>query len=1049
MSEAKNEMVINYVPGEECRVAVVEEGKLEEFHAERADAVSHVGNIYVGKVKNVEPAIQAAFVDFGLEQNGFLHVSDLHPQYFPGEGDETTEMVGKKTPRRERPPIQECLRRGQEIAVQVLKEGVGTKGPTVTSYLSIPGRFLVMMPNMDRVGVSRKVEDEETRRKMREILDQLELPEGFGFIVRTAGMERTKAELKRDLAYLARLWKDIEKRWSKGGNKPRLLYSESDLLMRALRDMVTPDLDRIVIDDETAMLRGARFLKIVAPRSSTKLVRYTGKSPIFHAMGIEEQIRTMYSREVPLPSGGRLVIDETEALVAIDVNSGKMRDARDAETNAYRTNMEAAEEICRQLKLRDVGGIVVNDLIDMRSMKHRREVEHKFKELLKKDRARTTLEQISQFGILEMTRQRMRGSYESVHFADCPICRGRGLVQRPDSVATDAMRELAALLEHDRVARIEMAVGPRIAGELLSSKRRALNRLERASGKHVEVRVSESVPVDRVTFYCYDDRGADIDVQRIALPRAKKEELVPFDLPTTKTDEDWATDPDVEAKAAGAIEPAEVEPVREDVPDPFMDALEQDEAMVNAENDSVARAPEQEGGRGRGRRGRGRGRGRDGAGAPPSPTAAGNGGPTNGAPRGEPRERRPAAPVQARANGIGPEGPARGRGPEGAELPAGEEGEGGRRRRRRRRGRGRGRGGPNGEPLAPGAHPPIPGPQLSEDGTPIFDEEGMPSGDQVVEPAARTLEPSSWDLEVSEAKRVSDLAAEHEVKPQGFENAETPQEPTGGEIGNSLEEQTDAPAEGEAGRAPQDGERTGRRRRRRGRGRGRGRAGEAAGAAGTDGPAPEGDEMAPSADAVAEAAEPEHGPIAETGDAPEGDDAREGAPDDGPPETAGVNGEPERSGGRRRRRRGRGRGRGGEAPGGNGGANGGGESRGGPGGGSREGQRPMGERAGGRGGEPRADRGGRGGDRGGDRGGNRGGERGGQRQGAPPQPSQGERPMRADRPPAPPSGNRGGGPTPQGGGSHQPPPAPLPTPRVLYSSRRRLSPSERGKIKPE
>ena len=301
----KNEMVINYVPGEECRVAVVHDGKLEEFHAERADAVSHVGNIYVGKVRNVEPAIQAAFVDFGLEQNGFLHVSDLHPQYFPGEGDETTEMVGKKTPRRERPPIQECLRRGQEIAVQVLKEGVGTKGPTVTSYLSIPGRFLVMMPNMDRVGVSRKVEDEETRRAMREILDQLELPDGFGFIVRTAGMERTKAELKRDLAYLQRLWKDIEKRWSKGGNKPRLLYSESDLLMRALRDMVTTELERIVIDDESATMRAARFLKIVSPRSTTKLVRYTGKAPVFHAMGIEEQIRTMYSREVPLPSGAQ------------------------------------------------------------------------------------------------------------------------------------------------------------------------------------------------------------------------------------------------------------------------------------------------------------------------------------------------------------------------------------------------------------------------------------------------------------------------------------------------------------------------------------------------------------------------------------------------------------------------------------------------------------------------------------------------------------------------------------------------------------------------
>ena len=199
MSSKKKQMVINYVPGEECRVAIVENGRLEEFHAERMDGPSnHVGNIYVGKVVNVEQAIQAAFIDFGLEHNGFLHTSDVHPQYFPGEdggGNGKTERVGRKTPRRERPPIQDCFRRGDEVAVQVLKEGVGTKGPTVTSYLSIPGRFLVMMPQMDKVGVSRKVEDEETRRKMREILDQLDLPDGFGFILRTAGMERNKIEV--------------------------------------------------------------------------------------------------------------------------------------------------------------------------------------------------------------------------------------------------------------------------------------------------------------------------------------------------------------------------------------------------------------------------------------------------------------------------------------------------------------------------------------------------------------------------------------------------------------------------------------------------------------------------------------------------------------------------------------------------------------------------------------------------------------------------------------------------------------------------------------
>jgi ribonuclease E len=1039
MSESKskhatsNEMVINYVPGEECRVAVVHDGKLEEFHAERSDAVSHVGNIYVGKVRNVEPAIQAAFVDFGLEQNGFLHVSDLHPQYFPGEGDDTTELVGKKTPRRERPPIQECLRRGQEIAVQVLKEGVGTKGPTVTSYLSIPGRFLVMMPNMDRVGVSRKVEDEETRRAMRDILDQLELPDGFGFIVRTAGMERTKAELKRDLAYLQRLWKDIEKRWGKGGNKPRLLYSESDLLMRALRDMVTPDLERIVIDDESATMRAARFLKIVSPRTSTRLVRYTGKAPVFHAMGIEEQIRTMYSREVPLPSGGRLVIDETEALVAIDVNSGKMRDARDAETNAYRTNQEAAEEICRQLKLRDVGGIVVNDLIDMRSLKHRREIEGKFKELLKRDRARTTLEQISQFGILEMTRQRMRGSYESVHFTDCPTCRGRGLVQRPDSVAADAMRELAALLQHERVVRIEMAVGPRIAGELLSSKRRALNRLERSSGKHVEVRVSENVPVDRVTFYCYDDRGADIDVGRLSPRRASTDELQVFELPS-KSEGEMFSDAEEETKAAMAIEPPEPEPAVVETPDPFLDALEMDVSNVTEDG---AEGGEQGGGRrgGRRRRGRGRGRGRGGE------RGSEQGGRAESQGRGAPQEER-AAPD---ADRPAPEARAQ---EQGERADGDERGEGGRRRRRRRR-RGRGRGGDQGAeghaPVGDGARA----------GTPIFDEEQGGTDDEAPAPEAHGHEPSSWDLEVSEAHSVQELEPEG-APPEDSENEHIPEAAEGPEAAGG---EGDAAPEGEQA---EQGERRGRRRRRR-RGRGRGRGGEG-GEAGQGGSHAEGAGETPQDEDSSEAAAPVAGDREPGEDETEADAAahaddagddgrREGDAEDtaadaeGSQDGGGEGGEGgERRGRRRRRRRGRGRGRG---EGGGNAANDGGNPQTGQGG------APASDGRGSRGEGRRDDRGGRGerGDRGsrGERGG-RGGNRDQRSAGQP----RVEPKARQD------SGGGGGGRSqgqgggqnaqqpPKGGSASQPSAGgnKLPQPRVLYSSRRKLLPSERARMKP-
>jgi ribonuclease E len=737
MAEQTHEaqMLINYIPGEECRVAIVEDGKLEEYHVEKFASASRVGNIYVGRVANVEPAIQAAFVDFGVGENGFLHVSDLHPRYFPGESDDATERVGLKTPRRERPPIQACLRRGDEVIVQVLKEGVGTKGPTLTSYLSIPGRFLVMMPYMDKTGVSRKVEDEDQRRNMREILDQLELPEGFGFIVRTAGMDRTKTELKRDLAYLLRLWKDMEKRLA-SGNKPRMLYSESDLLVRALRDLLTPEITEVIIDHALALKRAGRFMKIVSPRGQAKLLQYPGGTPLFHAFSIEQQIALIHAREVPLPSGGRLVIDQTEALVAIDVNSGKSRESRDSETNAYQTNIEAVDEICRQLRLRDQGGIVVNDLIDMRHASHRKDIEARIKERLKRDRARTTVTPISEFGILELTRQRMRPSHESLHFVDCPTCRGRGMVQKPESIASDALRDLAAVLNLANVAKVEMAVAPRVAGELLSTKRQLLSRIERGSGKHVDVRVSESVAVDRVSFYAYDAQGADIDLATIPKPKRPK------DLPEwvdPDADAHWATEPDEEKQAD--LEPIESEdeaaeaaihPIELDAPANDDDVLGPDAVSRRGGGPAGGRGglggrDEQgtgEGGRRRRRRGRGRGRGGDeapqqggGRGAPAHSNARGPSQQRGSAPqRGPAPQHTSHAPMglagdhgdaddlgappatndgefSDQANDQG--GPLDGAPVQGA--PSGGEGAeqgegGGRKRRRRRRGRGRGRG---------------------------------------------------------------------------------------------------------------------------------------------------------------------------------------------------------------------------------------------------------------------------------------------------------------------------------------------------------------------
>ncbi|MBI1338570.1 MAG: Rne/Rng family ribonuclease [Phycisphaera sp.] len=509
----KRDMLINYVPGEECRIAITEDGRLEEFYQERAGTESHVGNIYKGRVTNVEPSIQAAFVEFGLERNGFLHISDLHPKYFPGKDREEFERVGQKTPRRERPPIQKCLRRGQELLVQVLKEGIGTKGPTLTSYLSIPGRFIVMMPHMERLGVSRKVDDDDARRAVRDLLDQLKPPEGFGFIVRTAGIGRNKTDLKRDLAYLQRLWKTLETRMEKVNVGE--LYTESDLVVRTIRDVFSSDIDRILCDNEIAAKRARAYLGIASPRAGSNVLLYEDDIPLFHRYDIESQIENINARTVPLPSGGSLVIDSTEALVAIDVNSGKNRENSDAEQTAYKTNLEAADEICRQLRLRDLGGVVVNDMIDMVNLKHRRAVEARFKANLKNDRARTRTASISPFGILEMTRQRMRPSLKKSLYAECAACSGAGQVKSAESVVLDVIRRLAVVLHHRQVSRIDLTVSPDVAFLLLNRRRHTLVSLEQRYDKPVMVRVNGGGPIDFLHIAAFDERDGAIDHERL------------------------------------------------------------------------------------------------------------------------------------------------------------------------------------------------------------------------------------------------------------------------------------------------------------------------------------------------------------------------------------------------------------------------------------------------------------------------------------------------------------------------------------------------------
>ena len=616
-------MLIDDVPGESCRIAILEKGRLEELFVERTQSATMVGNIYKARVVNVESAIQAAFVDYGEGMNGFLHVSDLHPRYFPG-GDKT-EKVGRKTPRRERPPIQDALKKGQEILVQVLKQGIGTKGPTVTSYLSIPGRLLVMMPGMDRVGVSRKVDDEQ-RDKMRKILDQLDLPAGFGFIVRTAGYDKTKTELKRDAAFLKRLWTQLEKRMDRVG-APSQLYTEGDLIIRTIRDVVDASIDSIVINSREGFERARTFLSVVSPRTGPKVRFYDHPVPLFDAFGAERQIEMIHAREVPLKSGGALVIDQTEAMVAIDINSGRSRGARDAESNAVSTNREAADEIVRQLRLRDQGGLVVCDFIDMRFSRNRKEIEDRLAENLRQDRARTTFLPISEFGLIEMTRQRIRPSIRTQYFAPCSSCAGLGEIRNPDSVAADAVRRSARVLSVDKVYRIELVCGIRVASALLSGHRRRVDELERKSGGQIDIRISEQIGGDRFDLYAYDDRNADIDLARLpALKTPILEELVEL-LP------DLANPIEVEAETKDDSDgdgrrrrrrrrkpvPADVVSIAmaggfdlddDDDDEDDETSVNQGESPASSETDARSREDDEEGGGKRRRRRRRRGRGR-------------------------------------------------------------------------------------------------------------------------------------------------------------------------------------------------------------------------------------------------------------------------------------------------------------------------------------------------------------------------------------------------------------------------------------------------------
>ena len=428
-----------------------------------------------------------------------------------GRGGPRRMMGGRPGMGRPKPHIEDIFKRGQEVLVQVIKEGIGTKGPTLSTYISIAGRYLVLMPGLNRIGVSRKIEDDTVRRRLREIMNELRPPRGIGFIIRTAGQDRNREELQSDLAYLSRLWQVVAQRIQKQ-KSPTEIYKESDMVTRTIRDIFTEDIDTIWVDERGAYEAAKEFMEAVMPRFADRIKFYDGSVPMFHKYGIETEIARIQERKVSLPYGGSIVIDQTEAMVAIDVNSGNFRaDNNNAEETAYQMNLHAAKEIARQLRLRDLGGVIANDFIDMRDERHRRGVEKALHDAVRRDRARTKILRISQFGIIEMTRQRIRPSLKRSAFQECTHCKGTGNVKTGESVSIEVMRMLQLAVNREHIVRIDIRVHDEVAKYLLNQKRKEIVALEEHGKKQVSINsAGAAVSPEFLEFMCYDSNGNEI-----------------------------------------------------------------------------------------------------------------------------------------------------------------------------------------------------------------------------------------------------------------------------------------------------------------------------------------------------------------------------------------------------------------------------------------------------------------------------------------------------------------------------------------------------------
>ncbi|MBU3609221.1 Rne/Rng family ribonuclease [Polynucleobacter wuianus] len=539
-------MLFNATQQEELRVAIVDGQKLIDIDIEAAGREQRKGNIYKGVITRIEPSLEACFVNYGEERHGFLPFKEVARAYFK-EGIDVRNAS-----------IKDALREGQEIIVQVEKEERGQKGAALTSFISLAGRYLVLMPNNPRGGgVSRRIEGED-RQELREAMSQLEVPDGMSIIARTAGIGRDATELQWDLSYLLQLWKAIDEA-AKGNSAPLLIYLESSLVIRAIRDYFQPDIGEILIDTDDIYEQAAAFMSVVMPDNLPRVKRYQDDVPLFSRFQIEHQIETAYSRTVPLPSGGAIVIDHTEALVSVDVNSARATRGSDIEETATRTNLEAADEIARQARLRDLGGLIVIDFIDMESSKAQKDVENRLRDALRHDRARVQMGKISKFGLMEMSRQRLRPALSEGSHITCPRCNGTGHIRDTESSALQVLRIIQEEAMKENTAAIHTQVPVEVAAFLLNEKRAEVIKIETrfkvnvlmVPNKHLET------PHYKLERLRHDDPRLDDQKASYVMAEEAARELE-TDTTVSKKDADVKVRPEAAVKGITPTQPAPI-----------------------------------------------------------------------------------------------------------------------------------------------------------------------------------------------------------------------------------------------------------------------------------------------------------------------------------------------------------------------------------------------------------------------------------------------------------------------------------------------------------